>query len=74
MVRSHNHCCREKTTSIPNSRYMSVPLGIQHAEHGIILPSVACSTLSYFSTLSHKLHDYQGNVTGYEMCVLIIQH
>jgi hypothetical protein len=37
-----------------------VALGIQHAMHmhSIILPYVACLALQYFSTLSHKLHDF----------------
>jgi hypothetical protein len=72
MARSYNHWCREKATSIPNSKCMSVSLGIRHADRRIILPSVTCPTLSYISTLSHKWHDCQGKVTEYEMCVLNI--
>ena len=42
-----------------------VALAIQQAQrvHPIILPSVACLAVPYFSTLSHKRHD--------KMCVLI---
>jgi hypothetical protein len=35
-----------------------------------MLPSVACPALQYFSTLSHKRHDFrEKNVTEYKMCV-----
>jgi len=39
---------------------VSVALGIQHAirMRRIILPSVACPTLQYFYTLSHKRQDF----------------
>ena len=33
-------------------------------------PSVACPTLQYFPTLSHKRHDLQKNVTEHTICVL----
>ena len=36
-----------------------------------ILPSVACPALQYFSTLSHKRHDFREKVTEHKMCVLI---
>jgi hypothetical protein len=43
---------------------VSVPLVIQHAMHlrRIMLSFVACLTLPYFSTLSHKRHDWGGGV------------
>ena len=61
-TRSRNHCCRGKAISI--KYYVCVCnlvyIHIQHAKHTcrIILTSVACLTVSYFSTLSHKRDDF----------------
>jgi hypothetical protein len=59
-VRSRNHCCRGKEISITYCECVSVTLVIQHAKRmrRIVLLSVVCLALPYFSTLSHKLHDF----------------
>jgi len=54
-------CCGEATTPT-YSECVSVALFIQHGKRmrRILLPAVACITLLYSSTLSHKRHDFQG--------------
>jgi hypothetical protein len=68
---SHNQCCRGKATIITNSECVSLALFIQHAMHlrRIILSSIACMALPYFSTLSHKRHDFQGKKLLNVKCV-----
>jgi hypothetical protein len=58
---SCNHCCRGKAISITYCECVSVVLVIQHAMRMrlIILSSVACLALKYFSTLSHKRQDFR---------------
>ena len=36
-----------------------------------VLPSVACLSLQYFSTLSHKRHDFRKKIIDHKICVLI---
>jgi hypothetical protein len=60
-ARSRNHCCYEKSMNITG--FECVPFVIQHAKciHLIILPSVDCLALPYFSTLLHRRHDFGEN-------------
>jgi hypothetical protein len=51
--------------------FARVALLVQHVtrmRHIVISASLA---LPYFSTLSHKWHDFRKNVTKYKMCILI---
>jgi hypothetical protein len=58
-ARLSNHCCSGQAISLTYSEYVFVTLGIQHAVRmrRILLPFVACPSLPYFSTLSHKWDD-----------------
>jgi len=61
-VLSRNHSCCEKGKGMAHSGCVSVALAIQHLMRmrSIILSSVACPALSYYSTLSHKRQDFRG--------------
>jgi hypothetical protein len=70
---SYNRCCSGKAISIASSGCVFLALVIQHAMRirRIILPSIACLTLPYFSSLSHKRHDFRKRVTEHKIRVFI---
>ena len=54
------------------SECVSVALDIQHAKctRRIVSSSVACQVIQYFSTLSHKCHDFRKKkITEQDMCL-----
>ena len=57
-----NHCCGGNTLGSTYSECVSAPFVIQHEKRmrHIILSSLVCPVLSYFSTLSHIRHDFRG--------------
>ena len=59
-MRSRNHFCSGKAINIAYSDCVYLTFFIQHQKRMryIILPSMACPDVLYFSTLSHKRHDF----------------
>ena len=70
---SRNHYCRGKAIRIVYSECVSVVIVMENAMHmrRIILSFVACLVLPYFSTLSHKRHDFRKNVIECRICFLL---
>jgi len=60
-ARSSNDYCSGRAKSVTFFECVFVALEIQNAirMRRIILPSVSCPTLQYFSTLCHKQHDFR---------------
>jgi hypothetical protein len=60
-ARSRNHCCDGKARSITYSEGLFVVFVIQHAKRTphIILTSVPCLALPYFSRLTHRRQDFR---------------
>jgi hypothetical protein len=69
---SRNHYCRENAKSFTYSECGLVTLVVQYAMRvRRIMSSVASLVVPHFSTISHKLLDFRGNVIEHKMCVLI---
>ena len=80
-VRSCNHFCSERAINITYCERerererecvcVCVALSIQHAMRMRNIIIVACPTPPYFSTLSHKRHDFRKKCYLTKMCILI---
>jgi hypothetical protein len=74
--RSRNHRWRGKAVSVTHSECLSATLFMHHAMRmrRIIRPSLSYLALTYFSTLSHKRHEWGrggGGATEHKLCVLV---
>ena len=70
-ARSNNRCCAS-AVSTRYSDFVFIALVIQDAKRlrRIAFSSATFPAVQYFSTLSHKQHDFRKNVPEYEMFVL----
>ena len=69
----HIHCCCGKEIIITYSECVSVALGIQHEKRTarFVLSSVASMAVQYFSTLSHKRHDFREKAAEHKIYIFI---
>ena len=71
---SRYHFCRAGAMIVTQSDCVSVAVVTQYAKgmRRNIRSFVACLTVPYFSTLSHKRHDFLENGFGHKICVLVV--
>jgi hypothetical protein len=68
---SRKHCYFGKAISISYTECVFGALVIQHEERMRSIVECTRPALQYFSTLSHKRHDFRKTVIEYKICVSI---
>ena len=68
--RSCNHCCSGKAMNIIFRVCVCVASGNQYAMR--MCSIVACSAVQYFSTLSHRRHDFRRTLAEHKMYFFLI--
>ena len=63
-----------KNNNVAYSEGVFVALVIQHAMRMRHVVICVCSAARYFSSLSHKLHDFREKIIEHGTCVLIFLH
>ena len=68
-----NLCCYGKAISSKYPESVFVALIIQHARHmrHVVICGLSGSTLFFYISISHKLHDFPKINTEHKMCVLV---